>query len=148
MLPQTHTFASMSRVGMPQLAAQSILQHAAITSSHSRCWMGVQGEKHHAPALFKCRPCCLVNSSSPEQRCWILGCCRVLVGGGEINVQSGVPATWLLHPTHGVWVTLAVVPAGRGSWQHGADLPDGTAWGGCDKPCCLQWHCPKPGAPH
>lgn len=44
-------------------------------------------------------------------------------------------------------VTLAVVPAGRVSWQHGAGLPDGTAWGGCDKPCCLQWHCPKAGTP-
>lgn len=40
MLPQTHMFVSMSRVGMPQLAAQYILQHGAITSSHSRCQMG------------------------------------------------------------------------------------------------------------
>lgn len=62
---------------------------------------GVQRE-HCAPALFKCHPCSqasLVHLSSPDLR-WCRVSCRVLVGGGKINAQSGVPATWLLHPTH------------------------------------------------
>lgn len=62
----------------------------------------VQREKHCAPALFKCHPCSqasLVHLSSPDLR-WCRVSCRVLVGGGKINAQSGVPATWLLHPTH------------------------------------------------
>lgn len=129
--------------------------HPAAQSNYQQPFQvpdGVQGEKHCVPALFKCHPCCqasLVHLSSPDLRWCILGSCRVLVGGGEINAQSGAPATWLLHPTHrmGDRVTLAAVSAGRVSWQHGAALPEETAWGGCDKPCCLQWHCPNPGTP-
>lgn len=88
-------------------AAAGCSIHPAALSDYQQPFQvpdGVQGEKHCTPALFKCHPCCqasLVHSSSPNQRWWILGSCRVL-GGGEINAQSGVPATWLLHLTHRV----------------------------------------------
>lgn len=147
MLPQTRTFVSMSREGMLQLAAQYILQHGAIISSHSRCQMGCRERSTVLlPALFKCRHCCqasLVHLSSPNLRCWILGSCKVFVGGGEINAQSGVlPRACFIQPiAWGERVLLAVVLAGRVSWQQGAHLPDETAWRGCGKPCCLQWHC-------
>lgn len=62
--------------------------------------------------------------------------------------QEFLPRACCIQPI--VWgerVPLAAVLAGRVSGQQGADLPDGTAWRGCGKPCCLQWPCSKPGTP-
>lgn len=83
---------------------------------------GVQGAKHRALGLLKCSVLLPSEPRASEQpRPWsalpgrwrVPRSCRVLVGGGEINAQSGVSAAWLVHPPRhpGERVTFAAVPA-------------------------------------